>query len=872
MGPGATGSSLTNQAASKAALLALSLLVTPATVMAQAPEAGETAAQAVTPPRLRDFVEAPYPPKAAEQGLEADVDLVLEIDAEGRVTGAEVTEPKGHGFDEAARAAALQFRFDPALRGDRPVPSKILYRYSFHLDEKLEEVAGPKPALLSGRLEIAGSDSALAGARVTLERGGKRVAVAMSDANGEWAFEALEPGSYRITIEAEGFEPYEVTESLRASEAVEVKYRLVPASDDDEESTVIVVRGERPAREVTRRTVTRREMSRVPGTSGDALRSLQNLPGVARPPSLSGVLVVRGTPAMSTPVFIEGMFMPNVYHLGGLSSVIPTELMEEIDFYPGNYSVRFGRGLGGIVDVTLRKTREDGQYHGLAQVDLIDVRAMLEGPLPAVDSWNVIGGFRRSHVDAWLVPLVDGEDTTISAAPVYYDYQLFADTRPDRDSYLRLGFLGYDDRLRIINRTAAEGGELSTVDNLNGFGSIYTNQISKDLFFEGNLTAARLEQRFALSTILFDTVAYGSIARGELSYRMWPNVLFVNGVDILVAPYETEARIPEDPGPSAPDIGSFVTTPSRIVDKRGVFFQPALFSEMQMQPSRRARVVTGLRVDFTHSTRRVDVSPRINGRYDVVQGFPRTTLKGGSGYFFQPPGFDVALFKGDEKLRSMRSLQNSIGVEQELSRQVEVSLEGFYNLLDDLISRGPDERGILRYNNDGEGFVVGAELMLRYKPDERFFGWLAYTLSRSERTWADGEPSVVFGLDQTHIVTALASYALGGGWEVGARFRYVSGNPYTPCEGGIFSSTSTTYLCVNGETNSRRLGAFHQIDVRVDKTWSFESFELAAYLDLINAYNRNNPDFIQYNYNYTEQRAISASLPIVPSLGIRGEF
>ena len=65
---------------------------------------------------------------------------------------------------------------------------------------------------------------------------------------------------------------------------------------------------------MTRRTVTRKELSLVPGTSGDALRALQNLPGVARPPALSGLLVVRGNADQTTPVFIDGLWLPNVYH------------------------------------------------------------------------------------------------------------------------------------------------------------------------------------------------------------------------------------------------------------------------------------------------------------------------------------------------------------------------------------------------------------------------------------------------------------------------------------------------------------------------------------------------------------------------------
>src|SRR3954470_2213403 len=67
-------------------------------------------------PVLLDFVNATYPPEAIQDGLEATVVLKLTIDREGHVTKVEIPEPVGHGFDEAARAAALQFRFEPATR------------------------------------------------------------------------------------------------------------------------------------------------------------------------------------------------------------------------------------------------------------------------------------------------------------------------------------------------------------------------------------------------------------------------------------------------------------------------------------------------------------------------------------------------------------------------------------------------------------------------------------------------------------------------------------------------------------------------------------------------------------------------------------
>lgn len=827
---------------------------------------------AVTPPKLEQFVEAEYPAEAQSNGLEADVVLALEIDDHGAVIDANVVEPAGHGFDEAARAAALKFVFVPAERAGRPVKSRILYRYSFHFRPPAPSEQKPSLSVLKGRVVIAGGKAPLAGAVVSLKRGEQLVQEVVSGREGAFATRELEPGAYQISVQADGFERFATDERLGEGEELAVTYGLRERQGPSEQLT-ITVQGARPTREVTRRTVTRRELARIPGTSGDALRAIQNLPGVARPPALSGVLVVRGNADQTTPVLVDGMWIPNVYHFGGLSSVIPTEMLDEINFYPGNFSVRYGRALAGVVDAHLRETKGGARYHGLLQVDLIDARGLLEGPVPLLKGWNFIGGLRRSHVDAWLAPLLKNRDTYVTAAPVYYDYQLIFDNHPTEDSYLRIGLLGFDDRFRLVSQRAASGGQLDTVNASWGVGSIYQAKLSKEARFNLTLSAARNHVAVSLSTLSADTTAFGIIARGELEWKMWKNATLRTGYDALLAPYEVKGQLPEATSNNAPASGSFVTAPSQRFDRSSVFFVPALFAELDMHPNKRTQLVSGVRADFTAETRRLDVAPRLTARYDIVSGFPRTTLKAGTGLFFQAPGLVEMVLKDDEtKLRSQRSFQNSLGIEQELSERVKFSAEGFFNLLDNLVARSLEPDGVVRYNNYGKGRIYGGEFMLRYEADDRFFGWLSYTLSRSERTWVPGEPSHLFYLDQTHILTALGSYTLGRGWEVGLRFRYVSGNLYTPCPRGIFSANDTSYLCVSGPLFSERLPAFHQLDLRVDKKFQFRGFSVSAYLDLINTYNRKNPDFIQYNYDYSASRAQTASLPFVPSFGLRGEF
>src|SRR5690606_26099486 len=116
-----------------------------------------------------------------------------------------------------------------------------------------------------------------------------------------------------------------------------------------------------------------------------------------------------------------------------------------------------------------------------------------------------------------------------------------------------------------------------------------------------------------------------------------------------------------------------------------------------------------------------------------------------------------------------------------LTAQVDVSANVFYSKLERLTSQTPDANGVNQFSATGSGRVYGTEWMLKYKADKRFFGWLTYTLSRSERRANPDDAQRLFDFDQTHIASILGSYQLGAGWELGARFRLVSGVPELAC-------------------------------------------------------------------------------------------
>lgn len=865
-------------------------ILKPAAPQEEAPKGQQTM------PRARNYAPPEFPEEAKAAKLTGQVTLQLDISKEGKVLAVAVIEPAGHGFDESAVAAAKKLDFEPARRPDgTPFGARILYRYSFTQNAAPEEPAAdtkaPDVAATQGFRGVvltSEGDLPIVGAGVLVSGGDGLSRRAAIGTNGAFSFDDLPPGAVQVTISAAGFEPITVDETIVAGEPLEVKYRLSPKGGTLE----VTIRGARPPREVVKRTLEQREINRIPGTNGDALRSLQNLPGVARPPAFAGLLIVRGSGPQDTQTFIDGTPVPLIYHFGGLSSVVPTEMLEKIDFYPGNFSSQYGRVQGGIVDVGLRGPKEDGKYHGLLQLDLIDARAMLEGPIPLLKGWRFAAAGRRSYVDAWLGPVLKSAGAGVTQAPVYYDYQFMAETNPTVDSKLRVAFLGSDDNLKILldKPSAGEPALAGNIGLHTAFKRLqvkYTNDLGGGDRINAVVALGQDNLDFGISSFYFLLDVKTITGRLELTKKLFKGAILNAGIDMYEGFYHVNFRGPAAPAPGETPNQPFSTRSVREQKTTGTGYLPAAYVEAELAPTARLKIVPGLRVDYANYTKRFDASPRVNARYDLVAEYPKTTLKAGLGFFQQPPQFQESLPPlGTAGLKSNRSIHYALGVEQDLSRRIEASVEGFYKQLDSIVVGAASAAGSgLDYNNMGKGYVVGSEVLIKYKPDDRFFGWIAYTLSRSVRTDSPGAQEHLAQYDQTHILTVLGSYRLGHGWEFGARFRLVSGNLLTPdvcdksaanCDpnrtGALFHAASGVYTPIPfAGTLSERLPLFHQLDIRIDKRWKFKLWELSAYLDIQNIYNHANTEGLDYNFNYTTRQNVSG-LPILPSVGLRGEF
>ena len=351
-------------------LTALAWLALPGAAAAQDPMSSSARSQTPAPPapppppatltklpRLVKSTAAPYPPRALAEGRSASVGLELLVDAMGQVASAKVKESAGAEFDEAALTAARTFVFEPAQAGGKPVPVRIDYRYRFVLETKTQVVEKPAPPQPQERIEAVafegtllerGTRKPLPGVRVYVVKQG---VIGRSDERGRFLLRGLAPGAYELTARTPAHR--RLTESIRVpfSGAGRGTFYLRKRPYDPYET---IIRAAREEERPVQRTLRLEEISKIPGVQGDALKVVQNLPGVARVPFGLGGLIIRGSSPQDSLAFLDGHPIPQLFHFLGLRSTFASDILERIDFVPGNFSADYGRLTGGILDVATR--------------------------------------------------------------------------------------------------------------------------------------------------------------------------------------------------------------------------------------------------------------------------------------------------------------------------------------------------------------------------------------------------------------------------------------------------------------------------------------------------------------------------------------
>jgi hypothetical protein len=304
----------------------------------------------------------------------------------------------------------------------------------------------------------------------------------------------------------------------------------------------------------------------------------------------------------------------------------------------------------------------------------------------------------------------------------------------------------------------------------------------------------------------------------------------------------------------------------------------APYIDLGIQLNKKWQVIPSLRVDgyLINGRQRSSVDPRLVGRYKVS---PTLTAKAYVGRFSQPPqpeALDARFGNPDVQLE--HGYHYGLGYEFKPTRLWSIDSELYYVDRRDVVVFTPDiimnDDGTfssVNFQNTGRRASYGLEAIIKREISSTVFGWLSYTYSKARQTNRSGENWFPTTFDQPHVLNAVASWKPGGGWELGARIQVASGRPGARIIGATFDADRGNYEELSTGNRDVRIPTFMQLDVRAEKTWLFKLWSISAYLDVINATNRENYEGIDYDYRYRESTPIT-SFPILPTIGVRGSW
>ncbi len=865
-------------------------------------------------PQQVSFIKAEYPDDLVKKGVEGTVILELLVNENGGVDSVSVMRGLEPRLDNSAASASKQFKFTPAVADGEPVAVLLQYEYRFSLDDAIDSI--PQTVNFSGQVLEKGTRTPIADAMIVLtfkdtidntlplpfskyideigkiegQRLEENKLVAESDSEGTFSFYALPACSVEVMIVANGYSTYQTLEKINHGEKLDARYFTERHTYSDLE---IVVYGKIEEKEVSRHQMSIQEVRKIPGLGGDAIRVVQAMPGVARPSLGSGDVIVRGSPSWDSRYFLDGVQLPSLYHFGGMKSVYNSEALESIDFYPGGYGTRYGGAIAGVIEINGRKAKSD-RIHGQVDVSDIDGSFFVEGPVNK--NISVLASGRRSFIGeiiSWATKKA-GDLFPAVISPFYWDYLLRTDANISKDHNLFFTLFGYRDSMGIVFPEMRIGSEeLSDAADRMGMNlSFHMGILGWDWT---PATKWKNSLRYSLTYGIQRASVFGMMKqdadmvvnyfRDQLTYSFNRHCALNIGADIEHISYDLMLVIPGADGLFQRD-----TNDNWSLGVVGVYLN------LELKPLENLLIVPGVRYDYFPELiydgsivpefwkyRRFknnkgysgEPSLRLNSRYEIVK---KHTIKAAIGNYSQTPqpmGQVIHEKWGEPSLPSTKAAHYVAGYEWQINDLISSDIQFYYNNQWNIptYAEGNDLSGTNQlWFSNGRGRMYGMELMLRHQQNEKFFGWVAYTLSRSERYDSKEKNWILYGKDQTHNLQVLGSWHLKREFDFGFRLRFVSGDPTTPVT-GITELENANYIRPEyGETNSSRVNPFFQLDLRLDKKLVFDKWIYSFYVDLQNIswLLYKSPEMEIYNYDYTDKTTFSM-FPML-AVGVKAEF
>lgn len=745
---------------------------------------------------------------------------------------------------------------------------------------------------INGTVRDALNSQPVAGATVLIAQ--LNVAVT-ADSAGRYDFRGLAPGSYTITATATGFDSlskYNVP--VTAGNVNELSFEL--QRNFSELGNVVVVATRKSAKATSLETplsvqrLTTEEIKSNPGGNFDISRVVQSLPGVTGSDGIGNGyrndIIIRGGAPYENIYFLDGIEVPVINHFstqgsaGGPQGILNVSFIEDVKLSTSAFDAKYDNALSGIFEFK-QKNGNTNNIQGNIRLSASEIAATFDGPLNASRNLTFLASARRSYLK-FLFQALD-----LPIRPDYYDFQYKVSYIPDNKNSFSILGIGAIDQFKfgtIRNPTLEKYYVLNNAPSNNQWN--YTVGGSWRRSFDNgylNLALSRNVLNIDLEKYDENDVSAPEKLRLNTGSRETENKLrldVVQNVSNWKFSYGASFQYLNYTN------NSFIRRRAEIKDEAGNTLQPAdvftyntAIDFVRYGPyvqvgkrsnNNRFNVSAGIRGDgnsfLTDAANPFrNLSPRLAFSYRLTD---KWSFNGTVGSYTKIPPYTIIGFQQDQlfvnkSAKYIRTNHYVAGFEFLPKPILRFTLETFYKRynnvpvsLRDGISLNNLGADFTAVGNEpivsnGKGEAYGVEFFAQQKLARNFFGFISYTYVVSRFSGSDGI-LVPSAWDNRHLFSFTLGYKLKRNWEIGLKYRYQGGLPYTPFDEQASRLNYLTFgngILDYNRFNQDRLRNFQQSDFRVDKKWNFRKVTLDIFIDIQNWTAFKSPTSPQYVFD-----------------------
>jgi hypothetical protein len=733
---------------------------------------------------------------------------------------------------------------------------------------------------LSGNVVDKATQSPLAGITISLQ--GTTIATT-TDSTGTFRITGLATKTYNLDVTGIGYKPqtfFNIVISAGNETNLDVELERTVTSLKE----VVVLTNRRTAAAATIESplsvqrLTTEEIKSNPGGNFDISKVIQTLPGVGGGVGGGGFrndIIIRGGAPNENVFYLDGVEIPVINHFqtqgssGGPLGILNVSFIEDVKLSSSAFEARYDNALSSVFQFRQR-TGNPNKLQGNVRLSATEIAGTLEGPLSKDKKTTFLASARRSYLQL-LFTLID-----LPIRPNFWDFQTKITHRLNEKTTLSFIGLGAIDNFYFAKLKDASPEKLYVlnsnpfINQWNYTGGVTLKRLVKDGFV--NVAISRnsfdndIEQYEDNETKLpsEQTLSYQS-RETENKFRIDVNKYrngwkWAYGASAQLAEYSNNTfsvirRELKD------DSGNIIQPEESVIFRSPLdnFWRIGGFGQLSRNFfDSRLGISAGIRTDINTFTTGDSnpfktLSPRISFRYLLAA---RWTANASIGRYYKIPPYTILGFADNNGIlvnkasKYLRSDHYVAGVEYLPSSALRFTAEAFYKDYDNvpvsvrngisLSNLGSDFNvlGNEAVVTNGKGRAYGFELFAQQKLTDRFFGILAYTLYWSKYSGRNGE-FIPSSWDNRHLLSATMGYKLPRNWEVGLKFRFQGGAPFTPFDE---AASQLNYLSGGqgildySKLNTLRLYSFHSSDLRIDKKWNFRKTSFDLFLDITNWY------------------------------------